>query len=959
MRLSGANRAHLARRPLGRPASSTYTTLARSRPSPPPRLSIHPSLLLLHFGSVTAASCLIPVIGARYASARAEAAEQPQPPSAADPPVPFDYPIQHPYPPRHQVLSLSSSIRRQVASSPLDAAFNLRQLNLVAQPPQLHLPDQSSLHPPSLDLSTLEPERWVWRLPAAAALHAILRVLRDPQSSSNPRLRETLLPIALTIAQHAVRFDSLMWAAVVTGRQPALLLEWERLLAKEQGSTVGEGLQEEPHAFTRLKKRPRTRTAHPDAATWEKGYRDLASQVAGDQPMYPERKRFAGQVRRMAVPAGGPRKVRAYEPLPPHLQPAVSLPTRTLDSLFLHIVETPSLSPSEASAALALSISLSNLRRRRTHRALTASFQLAMRHDRPDLAARFWADYVGQLEPNASKATLRHLDGLFRQLSLVLRPVQRGFEAAPGREVQAAVATLARLLDERWAAIVDAPEGKRVRHAPLVGDVIRLIATFPPAPHANDFPPGSALRQQARKQSVVARMVKTTLKRVIEEVVQRDVEVESNKVVVGAPWTQEHPDALPLPLTLREYNTLISFSLLKLQSPELALLVLERMADNGVEPSAATHNILYGVLELTGGRRTTFRDLLAQSLKNEHTLPVFLTLMARTGNYDDLERVVFHLLPELDQTPSPTDLSDFDRGVPFSRPITPSLPPARPPPSSGRSPYIYTALLNALVRAGRVGLAERVFRNARWAAELSREPSPGAAAKREPARDGEFKKRRGWALPQHAYTLMLQMYAAEVVRGQQLERRTTPPQASPGTPHPPSSPYVRGWGRHALRVFLLRERRVRLQNQLGTPASYADASLASTSRVAAARHVTARSLDLPHFLRAEAAPIVAIWELEGGSKGPELESLQRAMASPQAQGALRVLFPGRAESQDGNAQKQLSDLAKARWRKGQRAPRDAAAERVRARGDVLRRRELVKKVKAEKEIAKEELEGGA
>ncbi|GAA5861851.1 hypothetical protein JCM8547_008574 [Rhodosporidiobolus lusitaniae] len=958
LRYGGGARPTLPKRFPGHTVSPGYATFAPSHPPLARPPTLHPSLLLFHLSGITAASCLIPAIGARHVSSQAVEPVEQEPSSSPVPPVDFDYIIQQPYPPRYQRLRLATHLRKQIATSPADAAFTLRQLHLVNQVPQIHLPDQSVPHPPSQDLSNLLPERWIWRQPAAAAFHSILRIVLDTSSPHHARLSEAFLPIALTIAQHSLRWDTLVWAAVLRGQKQMTSIEWERLVAAERDRTADELAMGPPVAHTRLKKRPRPRTSDPKLEEWEKAYERLAQAAwrGQDLPreMKPPSQRTAKKRKEQEEQKMSQHAEPELPPLPSHLHPSVSLRTRSLDHLVLHLAQQSASKPSLVTPALSLSLSLSHLRRPRSFRSLVVSFYLALHHFRSDMAAVFWVDMLEAAARTPSSTALRHLSSRLHQLASVLRPEQNGFEAVPSRTALAAVATLARALDERWATRAVAEQLK-----PVLGELIRLLATFPPAPFANDFLAGSSRRAYAKRQAKVATMVREVLRRVVEDVAHRGVFLGPVRAVVD-PHRPDLSSASSLSLSVHDYNTLISYSLLKLQSPELAILILERMQEEGIAPSPATHNILFSVLAASSKTSTSFRDVLDRNLQNERTLSVFLSHMTRTASFAELDRIVFHLLPELDLSDSLSDSSSS-----FSA----DLPPARPPPSTGRSPYLYTALLNALAKAGRVGLAERVFRNARWAAELSREPLE-VESSLESSRTGVNKKpkirsRRGWVLPQHAYTIMLQLYANEVKRGRQLERRDSRPPSDvekagidslfPSSPtsagESGSTAFVRGWGRHALRVFLLRERRQRLEEQLGEAVS----SSSTFPKPGGLRPSSRGTLVLPPFLRSEAAPIVAIWELEGGSRGPELESLQRAMKSDQARKALRTLFPrakfparGRGEGEGGEpARGLLSEWERASWGGGYRAPRDSGRERVRARAEVLRRRALEEKVKEE------------
>ena len=956
LRLIGqtAARPALPRRPQGLPHRTGYATLAPA----PVRLAIHPSFFLVHLGGISLASCLIPVIAARRRSISSQAAqdssdstttEEEEEASAPDPPFPFIYPVQQPFPPLHQRRRLASQLRHQIKTAPLDAAFNLRQLRLVTEEPQIHLPPPDAPPNPYTELSNLRPVPWVWRFPATLALHSILRLVRGEVATTamptDPtRAKEALLPLAITIAQHSLRFDALMWNATLRGQHHQGALEWDRLVADERRRSDSDRpeAKEKIRVVTRLSKRPRGATADPKLEVWEARHRELAelawSGQAGRKQRRPPRR-----------PLSAEEEDGQALQLSSSIRPALSIPTRSLDALFLHLVEVEARPPgfvgptstdtsdTTNAAALELAASLSRLRRKRSRRAIYRSFQLAVAADRLDLAADFWVDLLDQVRSSTTApdhAGLRWLDKLMGRLVRRLRTEERSFAAVPTKPVMAAVATLTRALDQLWSS------EPRSAFGPVAGALIRTLATFPPAPFAGDFEPGSGLRRRARTHRKVYEMVQEVMRRVLEDLTRREIRLGPVKSRLGLARPDRTVAPLMAGLATSDFNTLVSYSLLKLQSPELAMLLLERMTERGLRPTAATQNIVFSALG-GGTDLDTLERLLHTRKDDPRAVPVFLKHLAETASFDHLDAIVFRLLPELDH--------DVDEVDPFRSTV---LPHVRPPDPTGRTPFLYTTLLYVLSCAGRIGLAERVFRNARWAAELSRSPSTA---------NPNGQVRPGWVLPPHAFTIMLQMYAGEVRRGRQLERRDarsrSAAEAVGAAPDPPSTPFVRGWGRHALRVFLLQERRSRLQTELG------DAPVTRTvSGLSAVRESTVstdpaggdstpvrssnrRLLDLPPFLRSEAAPIAAMWELEGGSKEPELKSLERAMKSPQAADALRVLF--RAEGGELSAEEKLLDLRKRSWRNGYRAGQDSAKERVRRRSEALRRHALVREVAAE------------
>ncbi|TNY19949.1 hypothetical protein DMC30DRAFT_281542 [Rhodotorula diobovata] len=886
----------LTGKPLQR--SPGYSTLAPPRPSlVRPRPVLSPSLLLVHIGSISLASCFIPVIGARAASARAAEVEATSKEERT--PLALAQPLQRPNPPNLQLFRLAAQLRRQIPASPQDAPFTLRQLYLVNQEPQLFLPTPtSSTSPPPL----IFPETWVWRLPAAAALHAILRLLAAP--SPHSAAAEALLPIATRITTHALHFDSLMWGAVLRSRDEAAADKWDERVARDEA--VAEGAAERKASMSRLAlaKRPRERAAAPSVDAWTRG---------------------GAEVQELDAAVGAP-----VEPARPALRPPASLPARSLDRLYLHL----SRDRAQSSTALSISLALSRLGRRRTPEALSRSIDLALHSHQLDVAAQFCADWLRQLEdPTESPTTLVRL---LRRLSKQLRDGQGHFAAVPSLQALGAVAHLSCALDDLWARL---PRGAGAgagagaagtgERSGAIGALLHLLVKVPDAPSPLLFKRGSTRRRHARAHVAAARMAREVLRRVMEDVVGRDIvhgrsssSASSSSPTAEVSLGDALPHArMPLPLGLFDLNALLANALHRLEAPEVALAVLERMDSMGLKPSGATENVLFGAFE--GEEERGVERALRRAERGgaeERAGPTLVSQVATTGSNDEIERLVFRLLPELDlrAAASPAD------GDATSRLASAHLASSRPPPSRGRSPYLYTTLLHALTCAGRTGLAERVFRNARWAAERSR-----------------TEGRKGWVLPPHAFTSMLRLYAAEVRRGRALERRGV--EGAEGEEGERGGAYVRGWGRHALRVFLLRESRAQLAAQLGPSSS----SSSSSSPFSFPTSSTASSLSspspedrprrpsrndpfraLPRVLRSEAAPLVAIYELEGGSRAPEEQrSLAEAMRARQSQDALRVLFPSRGGEGEGEGDeagedgegRRLSEMGQRGWRRGERA----------------------------------------
>ena len=650
------------------------------------------------------------------------------------------------------------------------------------------------------------------------------------------------------------------------------------------------------------------------------------------------------------------------------LRPLSSLPGATLDLLFLALLSPaplpPASSPSTTSAlnpktleslALAHSLSRISLGHMLAPKVYALSTGIALQNGRVDLAARVWSAHLLALQgpsyTSTSGAEYRRLMRDYAAIRRDLRDTGRRFTglmvdedsgagAQQARRKLASVASLARAADREWVRLFSfsspassvttitssSPAANPISSQTPLNELLAVLSTFPAPPLASTFPRGSQRRTIARIHAKVASMVRRVFRGVLEDTLGRQVSLGSGKVVLGelAPGRRdvEANNRRRLPLDIKGFNILITYSLRQLHSSELALRLIEVMRQQGLEPSAATHNILLDVLARSGKDALELAAGNGQQ-GNERTWPTLVRYLVDKGEWDLIERMVFFLLPELDlhnPSPPPTAIAATAEGSrPISRADYASITRAPPP---GRSPWLYVALLSALVAAGRTGLAERVFRSARWAAELSRQeqPSPSSTSRSTPDIEQfghHYHHSAAWTLPPQAFVLMLQLYASEARRGRALLSSSQSPSSPPASS---SRASVRGWGRHAIRVFLLSERRADLRSRLGE-------SVNASRRIPSG---PARRMDLvgtvEPFLRAEAAAIVATWELEGGSKGPELESLRRAMGSPQAREALEELFP---ERRSGGEEKLALKKREERWMRSRGTARD---EQARVRG---------------------------
>ena len=123
---------------------------------------------------------------------------------------------------------------------------------------------------------------------------------------------------------------------------------------------------------------------------------------------------------------------------------------------------------------------------------------------------------------------------------------------------------------------------------------------------------------------------------------------------------------------------------------------------------------------------------------NNYTLTSFITHLTSTGRPDAVAAVLFDILPELNviDHPATNGSANVHSTLSHKRALRQAVV---------RGPYVYAALINALVKAGEIGLAERVFILAQQAAVAS-------------SLKNFVKDVQPWRLSVHAYTSLLQGY---------------------------------------------------------------------------------------------------------------------------------------------------------------------------------------------------------
>ncbi|KAH0839554.1 hypothetical protein J3R83DRAFT_443 [Lanmaoa asiatica] len=285
------------------------------------------------------------------------------------------------------------------------------------------------------------------------------------------------------------------------------------------------------------------------------------------------------------------------------------------------------------------------------------------------------------------------------------------------------------------------------------------------------------------------------------------------------------------PLSRETYNTLVHYALRHRLSVSLARNVLHHMEHvrrPGLKPDTTTYNIVvrsstllrrndivsFVVAELRklkentdhgitvpsdlphrhprpGSNSQSFSELLTLSPASSnvpadmYTLTSYITHLTSTGNPHVVASILFHVLPELIIVDHPAwgdnPPSAYERAAMARRARQERLYRA-----VSLGPHFFTSVLNALSKAGKTGLAERVWLLAKQAEKISwlRGGTEG------------LEVVDGWCLPVHAYTIMMQVYAAEARKGFRVASLETGDHK--WQPHTESKDKVKGWARYVL-----------------------------------------------------------------------------------------------------------------------------------------------------------------
>ncbi|EIW82170.1 hypothetical protein CONPUDRAFT_81713 [Coniophora puteana RWD-64-598 SS2] len=278
-----------------------------------------------------------------------------------------------------------------------------------------------------------------------------------------------------------------------------------------------------------------------------------------------------------------------------------------------------------------------------------------------------------------------------------------------------------------------------------------------------------------------------------------------------------------LPLSVRSYNSLLHYALRHQYSVELATQLLDHMEHKRrppLKPNTSTYNILVRAGTLIRHNDVSKAALEALRIKTEHvqnaisagppssqkneqagpivpsdplpseplatdahTLSSYILHLTSTGRPAMVAQVLFQVLPELSiiDHPSWGDVTREQRDMMRLRTREERLKRA-----VSLGPHFFTAVLNALTKAGKTGLAERVWLLAKQAERASWLWAP------------EGQPVKAWCLPVHAYTIMLQCYGAEARKANRGVRRSWDLSGDDAAWTPKHKVHVRGWAHYVL-----------------------------------------------------------------------------------------------------------------------------------------------------------------
>lgn len=279
----------------------------------------------------------------------------------------------------------------------------------------------------------------------------------------------------------------------------------------------------------------------------------------------------------------------------------------------------------------------------------------------------------------------------------------------------------------------------------------------------------------------------------------------------------------PLEPDITTYNTLIRSGTLlrRIDIPEKALSAIRQTAENAghgvmVTPEERSpkepknKDLAPNILQIGGQspistavrrlKTAPFHIPSAPSLPadpltaDSYTLISYIMHLTATGQPHVVADILFKVLPELSIIDHPSwGATDSQEMFEFRKLLRRNRK-EQLRRAAALGPHFFVAVLNALCKAGKTGLTERV-----WI--LAKEAERASWVLRS---DPETKYRTDvgpWFLHVHAYTIMLQCYAAEARRGLIIRRRGSGQRGIDKLEQdwvPRSNQFVRGWARFVL-----------------------------------------------------------------------------------------------------------------------------------------------------------------
>ncbi|KAI5481042.1 hypothetical protein MNV49_006228 [Pseudohyphozyma bogoriensis] len=486
-------------------------------------------------------------------------------------------------------------------------------------------------------------------------------------------------------------------------------------------------------------------------------------------------------------------------------RPMSSISPKTLEAVILFLASTLRPTP-DATTKRVVSVlkSMDELQIKKSPALFDVECRLHLLNNRPDLAAQAWCRRISSF-PNEHAVESSTYVQLLTELKRAVHPKWKKrngktvLTAPPRIEVLLAVAQLSAKLRELWNLPTTSSINASSQYHPI-SLLVPFLTSYPqPFHHATLRHREAYCHVQDTLVQILSDLAHVDLALVDQPSKPGSTRPFARRVVIGAS-TSPSPRPTLNPST---FATLITYSQKHLRNQVLGQLLTTSPSFLALPSSPETSNALVSLPHIPSSEKVSMAMIAEE---NERTLPTLVKSLNATTDITILTRLTFAIIPEL----------NIDEPSHYA--------PTPKPPKPFRSPEIYVALLTGLVKAGKTGLAERVFRLARWAAELSR--TEAGTESEQP--DAEYPREAPWTLPPKMFDQMLRLYASEARDRAQEHSMAV------------------GWGRQAMRREQKRQRAAVLGETEGF--SYTRAVLSS--------------LDLPKYRRDEVARLAAAYELE-------------------------------------------------------------------------------------------------